>query len=135
MNVDLLRSEMNVHFKSCGDMTYNEYLDKLLAEKKVSMRGLKADAKVYDEIIFDVNTDYFETHGGYEYAKKFYAEAYQFAVNLYGEENIISAVMHADELNIALTEQCSKPVYHYHMHLVALPVVEKKIPMDKEMQR
>lgn len=131
MNVDLSRSEMNVHFKSCDNMTYNEYLDKLLTEKKVSMRGLKADAKVYDEIIFDVNTDYFETHGGYEYAKEFYAEAYQFATNLYGEENIISAVMHADELNIALTEQRGKPVYHYHMHLVALPVIEKKILWTK----
>ena len=82
-------------------------------------------------MIFDVNTDYFETHGGYEYAKEFYEEAYRFAVNLYGEQNIISAVMHADELNIALTEQYGKPVYHYHMHLVALPVVEKQILWTK----
>ena len=131
MNVDIERSSMNVHFKSCGELTYNEQLNKLLAEKKVCMRGLKADAKVFDEVIFDVNTDYFETHGGYEYAKEFYAEAYRFAVNLYGEQNIISAVMHADELNVALTEQYEKPVYHYHMHLVALPVVEKQILWTK----
>ncbi len=131
MNVDTARCDMNVHFKSCGELTYNEQLNKLIAEKKVCMRGLKADAKVFDEMIFDVNTDYFETHGGYEYAKEFYAEAYRFAVNLYGEQNIISAVMHADELNIALTEQYGKTVYHYHMHLVALPVVEKQILWTK----
>lgn len=131
MNVDMARSDMNVHFKSCGELTYNEQLNKLIAEKKVCMRGLKADAKVFDEMIFDVNTDYFEKHGGYEYAKEFYAEAYSFAVALYGEQNIISAVMHADELNVALTEQYRKPVYHYHMHLVALPVVEKQILWTK----
>ena len=131
MNVDTARCDMNVHFKTCGELTYNEQLNKLIAEKKVCMRGLKADAKVFDEMIFDVNTDYFETHGGYEYAKEFYAEAYRFAVALYGEQNIISAVMHADELNIALTEQYGKPVYHYHMHLVGLPVVEKQILWTK----
>ncbi len=131
MNVDVERCNMNVHFKSCGELTYNEQLNKLLTEKKVCMRGLKADAKVFDEVIFDVNTDYFETHGGYEYAKEFYEEAYRFAVNLYGEQNIISAIMHADELNVALTEQYGKPVYHYHMHLVALPVVEKQILWTK----
>lgn len=131
INVDTARCDMNVHFKSCGELTYNEQLNKLIAEKKVCMRGLKADAKVFDEMIFDVNTDYFETHGGYEYAKEFYEEAYRFAVALYGEQNIISAVMHADELNVALTEQYGKPVYHYHMHLVALPVVEKQILWTK----
>lgn len=131
MNVDTARCDMNVHFKNNGELTYNEQLNKFIAEKKVCMRGLKADAKVFDEMIFDVNTDYFETHGGYKYAKEFYAEAYHFAVNLYGEQNIISAVMHADELNVALTEQYGKPVYHYHMHLVALPVVEKQILWTK----
>lgn len=131
MNVDTARCDTNVHFKGCSELTYNEQLNKLIAEKRVCMRGLKADAKIFDEMIFDVNTDYFEMHGGYEYAKEFYAEAYRFAVNLYGEQNIISAIMHADELNVALTEQYGKPVYHYHMHLVALPVVEKQILWTK----
>lgn len=131
MNVDLSRTPMNVHFKSCGDMTYNETLDKLVIDGKVSLRGLKKDAKIFDEMILDVNTDYFETHGGYEYAKRFYAEAYQFAVKVYGEDNILSAVMHADEVNLALSEQYGEPIYHYHMHIVALPVVEKQVLWTK----
>ena len=48
----------------------------MVAEGAVSTRGLKPDAYVFDEMVFDVNTEYFERHGGYEYAKKFYAEAY-----------------------------------------------------------
>ena len=131
MNVDLSRTEMNVHYKSCGELTYNETLDKLVADGKVSLRGLKTDAKVYDEMILDVNTDYFEKHGGYEFAKQFYESAYRFAVKLYGEENILSAVMHADELNIALTEKYGRPIYHYHLHVVALPVVKKQIKWSK----
>ncbi len=63
-----------------------------------------SDAKVFDEMILDVNTDYFEEHGGYEFAKEFYAEAYRFAQKIYGEENIISAVMHADELNLVMSD-------------------------------
>lgn len=72
-------------------------------------------------MILDVNTDYFERSGGYEYAKRFYEEAYRFAVKLYGEENILSAVMHADEVNLFLSDLYGYPVYHYHMHIMALP--------------
>ena len=70
MNVDLSQTEKNVHFKSCGDLTYNETLDELVADGKVSLRGLKSDAKVYDEMILDVNTDYFDQLGVYAFATK-----------------------------------------------------------------
>lgn len=131
MNVDLSRTPLNIHFKDCGELTYNAWLDKLVAEGTVSLRGLKKDAKIFDEMIFDVNTAYFEEHGGYEYARQFYEEAFHFAEKEYGPGNIVSAVMHADELNTALTEQLGHPVYHYHMHVVALPVVEKEVRWSK----
>ena len=131
MNVDLSRTPLNIHFKDCGELTYNAWLDKLVAEGTVSLRGLKKDAKIFDEMIFDVNTAYFEEHGGYEYARQFYEEAFHFAEKEYGPGNIVSAVMHADELNTALTEQLGHPVYHYHMHVVALPVVEKGVRWSK----
>ena len=122
---------MNVHFRSCGDLTYNTHLDKLVEDGSISLRGLKKDAKLFDEMIFDVNTAYFEERGGYEYACRFYEEVFRFAQKEYGPENIVSAVMHADELNTALTEQLGHPVYHYHMHVVALPVVDKEVRWSK----
>ena len=131
MNVDLSQTPRNVHFQSCGDLTYNATLDKMIEEGAVSLRGLKPDAKIFDEMIFDVNTAYFEEHGGYEYACRFYEEVFRFAQKEYGPENILSAVMHADELNSALTEKLGYPVYHYHLHVVALPVVEKEIRYSK----
>ena len=131
MNVDLSRTPMNVSYKSCGDLTYNERLDQMIAEGMVSLKGLKADATVFDEMIMDVNTDYFEQKGGYEYACRFYEEAFHFAEKLYGSDNVISAVMHADELNVAMTEKYGRPIYHYHLHIMALPVVDKEVRWTK----
>ncbi len=131
MNVDLSQSLRNVHFKSCEDPTYSQHLDRLVEEGTVSLRGLKQDAKVFDEMIFDVKTAYFEEHGGYDYARCFYEEVFRFAEKEYGPENIVSAVMHADELNTAVSEQLGYPVYHYHLHVVALPVVEKEVRYSK----
>ena len=131
MNVDLSRTPMNVSFKSCGELTYNEHLDKMIAAGMISLKGLKPDATVFDEMIMDVNTDYFEQNGGYEYACRFYEEAFHFAEKLYGKDNIVSAVMHADELNTAMTEKYGRPIYHYHLHIMALPVVDKEVRWTK----
>ena len=93
-------SHNNVTFKPCEAATYAQQFDRMVEEGVVSTRGLKPDAYVFDELVFDVNTDYFETHGGYEYAKQFYAEVYELAKEIAGgEQYIISAVMHADERN------------------------------------
>ena len=130
MNVDLEQTKNNVYYKTCNT-TYNERLKELVDTGKVSLRGLKDNAKVFDELVLDINSDYFEKHGGYDFAKKFYEEAYHFAEREYGKDNIISAVMHADEQNIALTEEYGKPIYHYHLHVIALPVVKKEIKYSK----
>ena len=132
VNVDPERIPMNIHFKDPGESSYMDLLREMEADKTVSLRGLRQDAKLFDEIVLDVNTMYFEEHGGYEYAREFYEEAYRFAVEKYGgEDRILSAVMHADEINKAATEELGKPVYHYHLHIIALPVVEKEILWSK----
>ena len=130
VNVDLSQSHRNIQFKKC-DCTYNDKLNEMVESKQVSLRGLKADAKVYDEMIFDVNTEYFESHGGYEFAKKFYEQAFHFAEKEMGSEYILSSVMHADEINLAASDKYGYPVYHYHLHIVALPVVQKEIKWSK----
>lgn len=130
MNVDLSQSHRNIQFKKCN-CTYNDKLNEMVESKQISLRGLKADAKVYDEMIFDVNTEYFESHGGYEFAKKFYEQAFHFAEKEMGSEYILSAVMHADEINLAASDKYGYPVYHYHLHIVALPVVQKEIKWSK----
>ena len=43
----------------------------------------------------------------------------------------MSAVMHADERNRAMSEALGRDVYHYHLHVVYIPVVEKQILWSK----
>lgn len=106
--------------------------DQMIQDGVVSTRGLKADATHFCELIFDVNSAYFFNHGGYDFAKRFYEDAYQAAVQIVGgEQYILSAVMHADERNRAMSEALGQDVYHYHMHVVYVPVVEKQILWSK----
>ena len=130
MNVDLIQTPNNVHYKKCKK-TYNEKLKEMIDDGEISLRGLKDNAKVFDEIIFDINSDYFEQNGGYEFAKCFYEKAFHFAEREMGADNIISAIMHADELNTVLSEEYGKPIYHYHLHVIAIPVVQKEIKYSK----
>lgn len=125
------RSVFNIHFKTPTE-DYEKTFAQMEADKVISTRGLKDDANLYGELIFDVNSAYFHNHGGYEFAKQFYADAYRAAVEIVGgEQYILSAVMHADERNRAMSEALGKDVFHYHMHVVYIPVVEKQILWSK----
>ncbi|WP_020073536.1 plasmid recombination protein [Faecalispora sporosphaeroides] len=125
------RSYLNVHFKTC-EVSYAQAFDKMLEAGTISTRGLQPDAKVIDELVFDVNTAYFDRNGGYEYAKDFFEEAYRLAIQeAGGEQYILSAVMHADERNRALSEQLGRDVFHYHLHVIYVPVVDKEIKWSK----
>ncbi len=132
-NEDIIteRAAFNIHFKRC-DGGYERTFDAMVAEGAISTRGLKSDPHIVDELVFDVNSAYFESHGGYEYAKSFFEEAYRCAVEeIGGEEYVLSAVMHADERNRALSEQLGRDVFHYHLHVVYVPVVQKEIYFKK----
>ena len=132
-NPDIIpqRTAWNVHFKK-PTASYTDLFAQLEAAGTISTRGLKPDAIHYCELVFDVNSAYFDNHGGYEFAKQFYEDAYKAAVQIVGgEQYILSAVMHADEINRAMTEALSREVYHYHLHVVYVPVVEKQILWSK----
>ncbi len=130
-DIDLSRSELNIYFKRPED-GYLSIFDKLCEDSIISTRGLKQSATIIEEFICDVNSAYFENNGGYEYAKDLFSKAYDFAVKEIGdEEYILSAVMHADERNSALSEKLGKDVYHYHLHISYIPVVEKEILWTK----
>lgn len=122
-DIQLERSQFNIHFKKC-ESTYEQTLSQMLEQGVVSTKGLQADADIFEEMVFDVNSNYFENHGGYEYAKQFFKVAFHFAEKEVSSQYILSAVMHADERNKYLSEQLGRDVYHYHMHVIYLPVVD-----------
>ena len=100
------RTSLNVHFKAPTD-DYVKMFEQMEQDGVISTRGLKPDAIKYGELVFDVNSAYFYNHGG------------------------LSAVMHADERNRAMSEALGEDVYHYHLHVVYIPVVEKQILWSK----
>ena len=125
------RAALNIHFKEPSG-SYAEMFAQMEADKVISTRGLKGDAHLYGELIFDVNSAYFDNHGGYDFAKQFYTDAYKSAIEIVGgEQFILSAVMHADERNRAMSEALGRDVYHYHLHVVYIPVVEKQVLWSK----
>ena len=133
VNQDIVpeRTQYNVHFKTLT-AGYKEMFEQMRSDGVISTRGLKADAEKFGELIFDVNSAYFFNHGGYEFAKQFYTDAYKAAIKIVGgEQYILSAVMHADERNRAMSDALGQDVYHYHLHVIYIPVVEKQILWSK----
>ena len=127
-DIDPARFDLNVHFRRVlspagTPETYEQTFNRMLDEGVITKRGLKPDAHLFDELVFDVNSEYFEERGGYEFAKTFFEEAYRLAVKeIGGEQYILSAILHADEKNVALAEQLCRDIYHYHLHVVYVPV-------------
>lgn len=82
VNQDIVpeRTPYNVHFKT-PTAGYKEMFEQMRSDGVISTRGLKADAEKFGELIFDVNSAYFFNHGGYEFAKQFYTDAYKAASN------------------------------------------------------
>jgi len=145
LDVVLEQSRNNIYYKIC-DGTYLGTFDKMVQDGEISTRGLKLnnegtkpESAIVAEMIFDVNTEYFETnyesHGytsAYDFAKHFYYEAYKMAVDEVGDEKyILAAVLHADERNKGLSEKLGRDVYHYHLHVTYIPVVRKEILWTK----
>ena len=125
------RSPLNVHYK-LPTGSYSETFSRMEQEGIISTRGLRQDANLYGELVFDVNSAYFHNHGGYEFAKEYYRKAYEAAVEIVGgEQYILSAVMHADERNRGMSQALGYDVWHYHLHVVYVPVVEKQILWSK----
>ena len=75
------RTALNVHYKAPTD-DYVKMFEQMEQDGVISTRGLKPDAVKYGELVFDVNSAYFYNHGGYEFAKQFYADAYRAAVEI-----------------------------------------------------
>ncbi len=125
------RTPLNIHYKTPTG-SYEDMFAELVEKKIISTWGLKPDSTRLCELVFDVNSGYFYNHGGYEFAKQFYADAYEAAVKIVDcEQYILSAVLHADERNRAMSEALGEDVYHYHLHVVYVPVVKKDILWSK----
>jgi len=125
---------------------YEDVFNRLLESGQISDHQLKGKsdgtAKVFDEMVIYVNSEYFEDYyksqgydSPYSFARAYYKEAYNFAVKEIGSEDyILSAIMHADERHKRLSGERDKDVFTYHMHITYIPIVEKEILWTKRVK-
>lgn len=123
-------SYRNIVFKSCNG-SYNEELDKMISSGELRIAYLKKDATMFDEIVMRVDAEYIELNGGYDFAVELYRQSFEFIKRKMGEKYILEAIMHADQYNEYYSKKHGHPVWNYHLHTVAIPVVEKEIYYPK----
>lgn len=112
-NPDILRSQSSRNFDLNGkyDSTFNEQIKSRIS--KTGATGFdRKNGVVLAEILFSATHEFFEGKNDNE-IRQYFQECYNFASRKYGQENIVSAMVHLDE-------------HTPHMHLVFMPIVKKQ---------
>lgn len=117
-NINFALSGNNYYFKKPNG-TYEEMFQIMLEKGEISTKGLKKDgsSKVLSEIIVGVNREYWQGKSQEEIIR-FFKAAYDYIESRFGKNQILSAVIHADEVS---DEKIS-----YHMHVIAIPTTEER---------
>lgn len=112
-NINLGLSGNNYYFKK-PDGTYEEMFQIMLKKGEISTKGLRQDgsSKVLSEIIVGVNREYWQGKSEEEIIC-FFQAAYHYIEKRFGRKQVLSAVVHADEV--------SDGKISYHMHVIAIP--------------
>lgn len=105
-DIDLTRSSENYHLKA-PPVSYRTFINERINEVGCKMRK---DSVVMQDSICTASPEFFQGKTSNE-TSFFFRRAYEFYANTFGEENIISAVVHMDE---------KTP----HMHICFVPITK-----------
>lgn len=110
-DIDPTRTHLNYSLcdRSIGK-TFNQTIDDIIEKEYTSSRKIRKDAVRMCKIMFTSDSEFFERLTP-DQQRDYFQSCYNWATNRYGEQNIISAVVHMDE---------KTP----HMHLNFVPLVE-----------
>lgn len=117
--IDKTRTPNNYHIIGRSE-TYLSYIDKRIKEL-APKRKIKDDAVLINSFILGSDGEFFESLTQ-EQQKEFFRDCAMCFAERYGEENIISAVVHMDETNP-------------HMHLNLIPVLDGRLCSKKLFDR
>ena len=109
--IDHARTPNNYHIIRRTE-AYLSYIDKRIKELALK-RKIKDDAVLINSFILGSDEEFFASLSE-EQQKEFFRDSTMYFADLYGEENIISAVVHVDE---------ATP----HMHLNLIPVLDERL--------
>lgn len=114
-DIDPERTELNYHLKQPVDK-YRPLVLKRIEETGAKRRK---NSVVLQDALVTASPEWFEGQP-YERQVEYFNHAYKYFAKVFGEENIISAVVHMDEA-------------HLHMHLACVPITKDNRLSSKEI--
>lgn len=116
-NIKIELSADNYYFKKPAG-SYEEMFQLMIDEGKINTKGLKPDANHFSEVLISINREYWKDKTA-EYIQQFFQTVYDHIAKQFGEDMILSAVLHLDEID-------KDGFQNIHMHIVAIPTVRKE---------
>lgn len=125
-DIDRERSGLNYDLHNDKNINYNEKVKEIIDEQYMGKKAIRKDATVLVDTLVSSDKEFFQNLGEDE-TKRYFEESYNKICDMYGKENIVSAVVHMDE---------TTP----HMHLLSVPMTEDgrlsaKNVFDRKMLR
>lgn len=110
-DIDYERSHLNYDLHNPGGpVNFTDTINRRVASLDLK-KALRKDANIMAQIFVSASPDWFQQVDG-QAGRRYFEDAYRWACERYGAENIISATVHMDEVTP-------------HMHINFVPVTEK----------
>lgn len=108
-DIDFSKSKDNYSLCNAAEgISFNAFIDKQIAERYTGKKAIRKDAVRMVQVLFTSDKEFFDKISEEE-QRKFFKDCYQWAADRWGENNIISADVHLDEVTP-------------HMHLNFVPL-------------
>jgi hypothetical protein len=120
-NVDInySKTKLNYDLHNDSSVNYTQRVKDILAEEYTGTATIRKDAVVMNGIMVTAEADFFRNLSEQD-TKDLFKEAYDYLKETYGEQNIVSAVVHMDE---------TSP----HLHLNLVPITQDGRLCGKEI--
>ena len=110
-DIDHSKTELNHDLHNQQHINYNHKVKDIIKEGYIGEKAIRKDAVVMISTLITSDGEFFKNLSPHD-QNKFFESAYHKLKDIYGEKNIISAVIHMDE---------TTP----HMHLCSIPLTEQ----------
>lgn len=115
------KSHLNYDLHNQESINYNKKVDEIIKNNVITNRKIRKDAVRMCNFIVTSDKGFFENLSKKE-QDQFFKKSYEFFKDRYGEDKIVSAMVHLDE---------ATP----HMHLALVPVIENKLSAKRLFDR
>lgn len=120
-DIDKDKSHLNYDLHNQESINYNKKVQEIIENKVITNRKIRKDAVRMCNFIITSDKNFFEKLS-LEEQDQFFKKSYEFFKERYGEDKIVSAMVHLDE---------ATP----HMHLALVPVIENKLSAKRLFDR